>query len=115
MVRHIPEAPFPYHLFVFHSDGSVLQSDPDAGDANTNDSNLMGAWIAEGDHIRGKLVETAADRATHKFVSRGEISFSLKVSGDVLNGPASVEFFDAANHPIRGPLQTTLTGRRIVP
>ncbi len=53
MVRHIPEAPFPYHLFVFHSDGTVLQSNPDAGDANTSDSNLMGAWIAEGDHIRG--------------------------------------------------------------
>ncbi len=68
----IPEAPFPYHLFVFHSDGTVLQSNPDAGDANTSDSNLMGAWIAEGDHIRGKLVETAADRVTHRFVSRGK-------------------------------------------
>jgi hypothetical protein len=38
----IPEAPFPWHPFIFHSDGTVQQSNPDAGDPNTSDSNLIG-------------------------------------------------------------------------
>src|SRR5689334_19900577 len=70
----IPEAPFPYHMFVFHSDGTMQQSNPDAGDPNTSDSNGMGVWTLEGDSIKGKFVEVTADRATRQFVSRGEIS-----------------------------------------
>jgi hypothetical protein len=37
-----PEAPFPYHMFVFHADGTMQQSNPDAGDRNSSDSNV--AW-----------------------------------------------------------------------
>jgi len=37
-----PEALFPYHMFVFHSDGRMLQANPDAGDPNTSDSNGVG-------------------------------------------------------------------------
>ena len=73
------EAPFPYHMFVFHADGTMQQANPDAGDANTSDSNGMGAWVAEGDGIKGKFVEITADRNTRQFVSRGEISFLVKV------------------------------------
>jgi hypothetical protein len=40
----MPEAPFPYHLFVFHPDGTMQQANPDAGDAHTSDSNGMGVW-----------------------------------------------------------------------
>src|SRR4051794_18441557 len=36
-----PEAPFPYHMFTFHSDGTMLHSNPDAGDSSTSDSNGM--------------------------------------------------------------------------
>ena len=43
----IPEAPFPYHMFVFHADGTMLQSNPDAGDPNTSDSNGAGVWVAD--------------------------------------------------------------------
>jgi len=71
----IPEAPFPYHLFIFDADGTVHQSNPDAGDANTSDSALMGAWTTSANEIKAKLVEVTADRNTHKFVSRAEISF----------------------------------------
>jgi hypothetical protein len=63
----IPSAPFPVHMFAFHSDGTVVQSNPDAGDPNTSDSNLMGAWRAESDRYEGKLVEITADRNTHRF------------------------------------------------
>jgi hypothetical protein len=44
----IPEAPFQYHMFVFNSDGTMLQSNPDAGDPNTSDSNGMGVWLPDG-------------------------------------------------------------------
>jgi hypothetical protein len=67
-----PEAPFPYHMFVFHSDGTVQQSNPDAGDSETSDSNAMGVWVPEGDSIKGRIVEITADRTTRHFVSRGE-------------------------------------------
>ena len=111
----IPEAPFPLHMFVFHSDGTLVQSNPDAGDPNTSDSNLMGAWVSDGAGIKGKLVEITADRTTHKFVSRGEISFSVKVSGNAFNGKASAAFYGPGEQQMSGPLTATLQGQRIVP
>jgi hypothetical protein len=60
----IPDAPFPIHLFVFHGDGTVVQSNPEAGDPNTSDSNLMGVWVRNGDAFQGRIVEITADRAT---------------------------------------------------
>lgn len=91
-VVKIPNAPFPLHMFVFHSDGTVEQSNPDSGDPNASDSNLMGAWRTVGDHYQGNLVEISADRVTHKFASRGEISFdsrSLAMRSPVQRAPHS--------------------------
>jgi hypothetical protein len=110
-----PEAPFPFHVFVFHSDGTVQQANPDAGDPNTSDSNGMGIWLPEGDTITGKLVEITADRTTRQFVSRGEISFSLKVNGNSFRGTASATFYDADGQRLRGPLSATLEGQRVLP
>jgi len=110
-----PEAPFPLHMFVFHSDGTVEQSNPDAGDPDTSDSNLMGAWLADGDGFEGKVIELTADRTTHRFVSRGEISFALKVSGNVFSGTAHAVFYDVNGQQVRGPLQTRLEGARVLP
>ena len=110
-----PEAPFPLHMFVFHSDGTVEQSNPDAGDPMTSDSNLMGVWLPDGDRVKGKLVEIAADRTTHQLASRGEITYSLKVNGDVFRGTASAVFYDANGRQVRGPLSATLEGQRVVP
>jgi hypothetical protein len=114
-VVKIPDAPFPLHMFVFHSDGTVEQSNPDAGDPNTSDSSLMGAWRSVGDEYRGKLVEITADRTTRQFATRGEISFELKVSGNTFDGTASAAFFDASGHQIRGPLRVRMEGERVQP
>lgn len=111
----IPEAPFPQHMFVFHSDGTVEQSNPDAGDANSSDSNLMGVWVRDGEGFKGRIVEITADRATHKFLSRGEIPFALKVSGNTFQGTASADFFDADGRHVRGPINATLDGQRVLP
>jgi len=111
----IPHAPFPLHMFVFHSDGTVEQSNPDAGDPNTSDSNLMGAWLTDGEGYRGKLVEITADRNTHQFASRGEISFAVKVSGNSFTGTASATFFDPSGRQVNGPMQVRMAGDRVMP
>jgi hypothetical protein len=111
----IPEAPFPQHMFVFHSDGTVEQSNPDAGDPNTSDSDLMGAWQTDGDGYRGKVVEITADRNTHLLASRGEISFAVKVSGSTFSGTASATFFDPSGRQVKGPIQVTMAGERVIP
>ena len=111
----IPEAPFHYHMFVFNSDGTMLQANPDAGDPNTSDSNAMVVWLPDADRIKGKIVETMADRTTRKFVSRGEISFSIKVDGDAFTGSASANFYDLEGKRLRGPVSATLQGQRILP
>jgi hypothetical protein len=111
----IPEAPFHYHMFVFNSDGTMQQANPDAGDPGTSDSNGLGVWALDGDKIKGKFVEITADRTTHQFVSRGEISFSIKVSGNAFSGTASAMFYDAEGRQIRGPTPATLEGQRVVP
>ncbi len=110
-----PEAPFPFHMFTFHADGTMLQSNPDAGDPRTSDSNGLGVWVAEGGKVRGKFVEVTADRTTRNFVSRGEISFTLTLAGNNLSGPLTANFYDAAGKLISGPLAATLTGERVLP
>jgi hypothetical protein len=110
-----PEAPFPLHMFAFHADGTVEQSNPDAGDPRTSDSNLMGVWRADGPDVKGRLVEVAADRATHQFASRTEISFSLRVTGDTFGGTAEARTFDAAGRPSGGQVHATFAGERVLP
>lgn len=112
---NIPDAPFPLHMFVFHADGTVEQSNPDAGDPRTSDSNLMGAWRTDGDGYAGRVVEITADRTTHQFASRGEISFAVKLSGNRFKGTASARFFDPAGRQIEGPIQVAMAGERVMP
>lgn len=111
----IPEAPFPLHMFAFHADGTVVQSNPDAGDPNTSDSNAMGVWLRDGDGVRGKIVEITADRVTRKFAARGEIIFTIKAIGNRFNGTASATFYDADGRKLRGPVAASLKGERVLP
>ncbi len=110
-----PEAPFPYHMFVFHADGTMQQSNPDAGDPNSSDSNGLGAWVKDDHEIKGKFVEVTADRTSRHFASRGEISFVVKVNGNTLTGTASAIFYDAEGRRLRGPITATMEGQRVVP
>ena len=109
----IPEAPFQNHVMIFHADGTLVQSNPDAGDPRTSDSNGMGAWVSEGDHFAGKFMEITADRSTHKFSSRGEIQFSVRVQADNVVGSGSARFFDSSGAPKGDPIAFTLSGYRI--
>lgn len=88
-------APFPFHLYVFNADGTMQQANPDAGDPRGSDSDGKGVWVADGPHIRGKWVEVSADRATHEYTGRLEVSFDLTVRGDSYTGTETVRSYDA--------------------
>ena len=111
----MPEAPFRYHMMIFNADGTLLQSNPDAGDPHTSDSSGMGAWMVEDNRIVGKFVEVTADRSTRAFVSRGEISFEIDVTGDTINGAGSARFYDVSGALNGGPVAFTLSGVRVKP
>jgi hypothetical protein len=107
-------APFPYHMYVFNADGTMQQANPDAGDPRTSDSDGKGIWVMDGDRIKGKWAEVTADRTTRQFVSRGEISYELKVNGDTFTGTVTARSFDANETPIGGPIgPLPLEGRRV--
>jgi hypothetical protein len=106
-------APFEYHVFTFNSDGTFIQSNPDAGDPDTSDSMGMGLWKVYGGKITAKFVETTADRKTHTFVARGEISLDVTLDKDTITGFASATFFDESNKKIKGPTHEELKGVRI--
>ncbi len=91
----------------------MQQANPDAGNANTSDSDGKGMWVAEGDRVKGKFVEIQADRTTHAFLGRGEIAFTFVVQGDTLTGTASAKFFDERGALRDGPIETDMTGSRV--
>ncbi|MFJ6323236.1 MULTISPECIES: hypothetical protein [unclassified Rhizobium] len=109
-----PDAPFTHHMFVFNADGTMQQANPDAGNPDNSDSDGKGIWIRKHDKILGKFVEVTADRKTAKFVSRGEVSYEVVVSGNTLKGTASARFFGPDEQLLRGPLPTPLEGKRVI-
>jgi hypothetical protein len=107
-------APFPYHMYVFNADGTMQQANPDAGDPRTSDSDGKGIWVADGDKIKGKWAEVTADRSTRQFVSRGEITYEIKVSGDTLSGTLTARSYDANDKLTGGPTRPSrFAGRRV--
>jgi hypothetical protein len=109
-------APFPYHMYVFNADGTMQQANPDAGDPRTSDSDGKGVWANDGDGIKGKWMEVVADRATHQFAGRTEISYEIKVNGDTFTGTETARFYDAGGTPTEGPIRPMpLEGKRVSP
>ena len=93
-----PNAPFPYHMYVFNGDGTMQQANPDAGDPHGSDSDGKGIWITDGERIKGKWVEVIADRTTHQFAGRLEISYDITVNGDSYTGTETVRSYDAVGN-----------------
>jgi hypothetical protein len=107
-------APFPYHMYVFNSDGTMQQANPDAGDPHSSDSDGKGVWVAQRDRIKGKWVEVIADRPSHKFTGRVEISYDVKVNTDTFAGTITATSYDAAGTLTEGPTSPTpLEGKRV--
>lgn len=109
-----PNAPFPYHMYVFNADGTMQQANPDAGDAHGSDSDGKGIWRAHGAHVGGKWVEVIADRATHQYAGRLEISFEITVNGDTYTGTETVRSYDAMGNLTASPATPEpLVGKRV--
>ncbi len=107
-------APFPFHMYVFNADGTMQQANPDAGDPHSSDSDGKGIWVTDGERIKGKWVEVTADRATHKFTGRTEISYDIKVTVDAFTGTLTASSYDANGTRTEGPTSPTLLeGKRI--
>ena len=98
-----PNAPFPYHLYVFNGDGTMQQANPDAGDPHNSDSDGKGIWVADGGQIKGKWVEVLADRTTHQFAGRVEVTYAIWVTRDSYTGTETVRSYDAAGNSNAGP------------
>ena len=81
----------------------MQQANPDAGDPHASDSDGKGIWVTDGDRVKGKRVEVIADRATHKFTGRAEISYDIRVSGDSFAGTATARSYDANGTLTDGP------------
>ncbi|MCA0374662.1 MAG: hypothetical protein LCH84_03265 [Gemmatimonadetes bacterium] len=111
---HDPNAPFPYHLYVFSADGTIHQANPDAGNPRTSDSDGKGVWADRGGHVEGKWVELSADRTTRQYAGRLELSMQIRVRGDSLTATETVEVFDANGAPAPAPATPKpLTGARL--
>lgn len=109
-----PNAPFPYHMYVFNADGTMQQANPDAGDPHGSDSDGKGIWVTDGERIKGKWVEVIADRTTHRYAGRLEISYEITVSGDSYTGSETVRSYDAAGSLTASPdTPALLEGRRV--
>ena len=93
---HDPNAPFPHHLYVFNADGTMQQANPDAGNARSSDSDGKGIWVNRGDRIEAKWVELSADRTTHQYSGRLELTMRIVVQGDSLTATETAKLFDAA-------------------
>lgn len=111
----VPGAPFEYQMYLFSVDGTVQESNPDAGDATASDSTGFGAWTDTDGRVVGKFVEVTADRRTGSFVSRGEIPFEITVDGDAFIGTETGRFYDVNGALVRGPVYASMQGTRIRP
>lgn len=100
---HDPNAPFPYHLYVFNGDGTMHQANPDAGNPRTSDSDGKGIWVARGDRVESKWVELSADRATRQYAGRLELTMRITVRGDSLTATETAQVFDATGAPAPAP------------
>jgi hypothetical protein len=100
-------------MYVFNADGTMQQANPDAGDPTTSDSDGKGIWIADGSRVRGKWMEITADRATRKFVSRGELPFDIQVTGDTFAGTLSARFYDPNGKLLQDFPAAPLSGKRL--
>ena len=108
-------APFAYHMFVFHSDGTMHQTNPPLGNTETSDTAGLGVWAAKGkDAITARFEEYRLAQADGATVTRGAVDFAIRVKDDALTGTCVFNIFDPdTGELLKGPLRATLSGSRV--
>lgn len=109
-------APFAYHMFAFHADGTMHQTNPPLGNTETSDTAGLGIWADhDGQAVKARFEEFRLAHADGTTVTHGAVDFTLKVVGDELLGECEFNIFDPENGTrLKGPLKATLTGQRVV-
>jgi hypothetical protein len=106
-------APFAPHAISFHADGIIDLTNPDAAEAQNSSSAGMGEWVATKQGIKGVFFEVNADKTTHQFTTLLRVTFTLTVTGNKFQGPATAEYFDRNRTLVNGPFPADLRGQRI--
>ncbi len=108
-------APTPYHMFVFHADGTAEQSNPAAGNTQTSDTAAMGAWKLVNNDVHLRLEEFRQDLKTGQL-TRGVLDCMLRPHGDALTGSCIFTVHEPeSGKQLEGPFNATLKGKRVVP
>lgn len=106
-------APTPYHMYTFHADGTVIQSNPPRGNSQTSDTNLHGVWEARDGKVYARLEEWRMDQTDPKNVTVGVVQFEIVVDGDTFAGPSGFKVLDANSKTVEGPYEESLSGQRV--
>ena len=107
-------APFGYHMFVFHSDGTMQQANPAEGNKDTSDTPGLGVWGERGGQLKARFEEYRVDYKTGA-ITRGVIDCVLELSGSELKGRCSFNIYNPDNGTlVQGPYSATLRGERVM-
>jgi hypothetical protein len=118
---HVAGAPFAYHMFVFHADGTMQQSNPPAGNIQTSDTAGLGIWAEQPGSrsssrdrtIQARFEEYRVDRADGA-ITRGVVDLTLQLAQNNLSGTARFNIYTAAtDQHLAGPLEATLSGQKV--
>lgn len=105
-------APFLPHGMLFHADGTLSLTNPDAAEAANSSSAGYGQWEAAGREVRGRFFEVNADKTTNQFTTLLVVTFRIRLDGRRFSGPATAEYFDGDRRLVQGPFPATLLGQR---
>jgi hypothetical protein len=101
-------------MFVFHADGTMLQSNPPAGNTDTSDTIGMGVWKADENKISAKFEEFRFDLKTGE-ITRGVVTFNLLLAGDRLTGAYTFSVCKTDDGTqLGGPRQGEVSAERVV-
>lgn len=109
-----PDAPFAWHVMTFTPFGTMLQSNPPAGNISESDSAGHGIWreVSENTY-EAKFLEFKASHETGEFLGKGVISLRLKVTGDMIKGVSEARSYDASGKLISGPHGSPISGKKL--
>lgn len=111
------DAPFNYHMFVFHageSEGIFQQFNPHEGNRETSDTPGSGLWRAQQDgSVRAMFGEFRLDR-NDATTTYAEVSFEFTLNGGSLSGLYRLRVYTPDSKKLlRGPIESTLEGTRL--
>jgi hypothetical protein len=105
-------APFVPHGMLFHADGTLSLTNPDAAEATNSSSAGYGQWRLDRGKVHGRFFEVNADKNTNLFTTLLVVTFTIKVDGDTFMGLATAEYFDKDRRRVQGPFPAELLGQR---